>query len=118
MRYLAGSQHFLLREEARPLGTALFSNAHTIVHLGFDQPQQAIDQWFADQQHPYFQAMSHILQEIATWPQVESLEFLLANGSDPLTSLQMQLDRQQLALADLPTTLNQSLATQVIYSFQ
>ncbi len=118
MRYLAGSQHFLLREEARPVGTALFSNAHTIVHLGFDQPQQAIDQWFADRQHPYFQAMSHILQEIATWPQVESLEFLLANGSDPLTSLQMQIDRQQLPLADLPTALSQPLTTQVIYSFK
>jgi 3,4-dihydroxy 2-butanone 4-phosphate synthase/GTP cyclohydrolase II len=96
----------------------LFSNAHTIVHLGFDQPQQAIERWFADQQHPYYQAMSHILQEIATWPQVEGLEFLLANGSDPLTSLQMQLDRQQLLLTDLPTVLGQPLATQVIYSFK
>ncbi len=118
MRYLANSQHFLLREEARPVGTALFSNAHTIVHLGFDQPQQAIDQWFADHQHPYYQAMTHILQEIATWPQVASLEFLLANGSDPLTSLQMQLDRQQQSLADLPAILHQTLTTQVIYSFK
>jgi 3,4-dihydroxy 2-butanone 4-phosphate synthase / GTP cyclohydrolase II len=118
MRYLANSQHFLLREEARPLGTALFSNAHTIVHLGFDQPQQAIEQWFADQNHPYFQAMSCILQEIATWPQVHSLEFLLANGTDPLASLQMQLDRQPGLLTDLPHVLHQPLTTQVIYSFQ
>jgi 3,4-dihydroxy 2-butanone 4-phosphate synthase / GTP cyclohydrolase II len=118
MRYLANSQHFLLREEARPLGTALFSNANTIVHLGFDQPQQATDRWFADRQHPYFQAMSQILQEIATWPQVASLEFLLANGSDPLTSLQTQLDRQPAALSALPQVLEQPLSTQIIYSFQ
>jgi 3,4-dihydroxy 2-butanone 4-phosphate synthase / GTP cyclohydrolase II len=118
MRYLANSQHFLLREEARPLGTALFSNANTIVHLGFDQPQQATDRWFADRQHPYFQAMSQILQEIATWPQVASLEFLLANGPDPLTSLQMQLDRQPAALSALPQVLEQPLSTQIIYSFQ
>jgi 3,4-dihydroxy 2-butanone 4-phosphate synthase / GTP cyclohydrolase II len=118
MRYLANSQHFLLREEARPLGTALFSNAQTIVHLGFDQPQQAIEQWFADQNHPYFQAMSSILQQIATWPQVKSLEFLLANGTDPLASLQMQLDRQTGSLTDLPHVLHQPLTTQVIYRFQ
>jgi 3,4-dihydroxy 2-butanone 4-phosphate synthase/GTP cyclohydrolase II len=117
IRYLANSQHFLLREEARPLGAALFSNAHTIVHLGFDQPQQATDRWFADQGHPYFRSMSYILREVATWPQVQSLEFLLANGNDPLTALQTQLDRQQLTLADLPHTLTQTLATQIIYSF-
>ncbi len=116
IRHLADSQHFVLREEARPLGKALFSDAHTIVHLGFDQPHQAVDNWFTDRQHPYFQAMSHILQEIATWPTVASLEFLLANGTDPLTGLQMQLDRQPLALTDLPTFLHQPLTTQVIYS--
>jgi 3,4-dihydroxy 2-butanone 4-phosphate synthase / GTP cyclohydrolase II len=118
IRHLADSQHFVLREEARPLGKALFGDAHTIVHLGFDQPQQAVDNWFTDRHHPYFQAMSHILQEIATWPTVASLEFLLANGTDPLISLQMQLDRQQLALTDLPTFLDQPLTTQVIYSFR
>jgi 3,4-dihydroxy 2-butanone 4-phosphate synthase / GTP cyclohydrolase II len=118
MRYLANSQHLLLGEEARPLGTALFSNAHTIVHLGFDQPDQATNQWFIDRKHPYFQAMSHILQELATWPQVASLEFLLANGTDPLTSLQTQLDRQHLALAELSHALPPTLTTQVIYSFK
>lgn len=117
IRYLANSQHFLIREEARPLGAALFSNAHTIVHLGFDQPQQTIDRWFADQEHPYFKSMSYILREVANWPQVKSLEFLLATGSDPLTALQTKLDRQHLPLSDVPHLLTQPLATQIIYSF-
>jgi 3,4-dihydroxy 2-butanone 4-phosphate synthase/GTP cyclohydrolase II len=117
IRYLANSQHFLIREEARPLGAALFSNAHTIVHLGFDQPQQATDRWFADQEHPYFKSMSYILREVANWPQVQSLEFLLATGSDPLTALQTKLDRQHLPLSDVPHLLTQPLATQIIYSF-
>jgi 3,4-dihydroxy 2-butanone 4-phosphate synthase / GTP cyclohydrolase II len=119
MRRLADLHHLVLREEARPLGTAVFAGDSdtTIVHLGLDQPDQAQEGWFKDQLHPYFKSLSSILQEIATWPEVRNLEFLLANGTDPLLGLQVQLDRQQHPINKLPQVLQQTLTTQIIYDF-
>jgi 3,4-dihydroxy 2-butanone 4-phosphate synthase / GTP cyclohydrolase II len=117
LRHLAQSQHLLIQEEARPVGTAIFSQAQLIAHLGFDQPRQAIDGWFADRQHPYFLGIQKILQEVASWPTVASLEFLLANGGDPLVGLQMQLDRHKSPRADLTKVLNEPLTTQMLYHF-
>ncbi len=117
LRHLAQSQHLLIQEEARPVATAIFSKAQLIVHLGFDQPLQAIDGWFADRQHPYFLGIQKILQEVACWPTVASLEFLLTNGGDPLVGLQMQLDRHKAPLTDLTKVLGGPLATQMLYHF-
>jgi 3,4-dihydroxy 2-butanone 4-phosphate synthase / GTP cyclohydrolase II len=120
MRHLADQHHLILREEARPLGAAVFaSNPNTtIVHLGCDQPDQTQEKWFTDQQHPYLKSLQAILQEISTWPQVKSMEFLLANGTDPLVGLQVQLDRQQHAIEKLSTVFKGNLTTQIIYTFE
>jgi 3,4-dihydroxy 2-butanone 4-phosphate synthase / GTP cyclohydrolase II len=119
MRHLADQHHLILREEARPLGAAVFaSNPNTtIVHLGCDQPDQTQEKWFTDQLHPYLKSLQAILQEISTWPQVKSMEFLLANGTDPLVGLQVQLDRQQHSIEKLSTVFSGNLTTQIIYTF-
>jgi 3,4-dihydroxy 2-butanone 4-phosphate synthase / GTP cyclohydrolase II len=119
MRRLADQHHLILREEARPLGAAVFASNPdtTIVHLGCDQPDQTQEKWFADNQHPYLKSLQAILQEISTWPQVESLEFLLANGTDPLVGLQIQLDRQQYSIEQLAKVWQENLTTQIIYTF-
>lgn len=117
LRRLAHSQHLLIQEEARPVGTAVFSEAQLLAHLGFDQPHQAVENWFADRHHPYFLGIRQILQEVASWPAVASLEFLLSNGGDPLVGLQMQLDRHKASLAELDTLLQKPLITQMLYHF-
>jgi 3,4-dihydroxy 2-butanone 4-phosphate synthase / GTP cyclohydrolase II len=119
MRRLANQHHLILREEARPLGAAVFASTPntTIVHLGCDQPDQTQEKWFTDAQHPYLKSLQAILQEISTWPQVESLEFLLANGTDPLVGLQVQLDRQQHSIDKLSQVWQENLTTQIIYAF-
>jgi 3,4-dihydroxy 2-butanone 4-phosphate synthase / GTP cyclohydrolase II len=119
MRRLADQHHLILREEARPLGAAVFASTPntTIVHLGCDQPDQTQEKWFTDDQHPYLQSLQAILQEISTWPQVESLEFLLANGTDPLVGLQVQLDRQHHSIDKLAQVWQENLTTQIIYAF-
>jgi 3,4-dihydroxy 2-butanone 4-phosphate synthase / GTP cyclohydrolase II len=119
MRRLADQHHLILREEARPLGAAVFAGNPntTIVHLGCDQPDQTQEKWFTDSQHPYLKSLQAILQEISTWPQVESLEFLLANGTDPLVGLQVQLDRQQHSIDKLAKVWQENLTTQIIYAF-
>ncbi len=41
----------------------------------------------------------------------------MANSPDPLTELQMQIDRYTYAKSQLPSTLDSELELQVIYSF-
>ena len=117
LRHIAEIHNVLLKEEARPVGTALFGNPSLTFHLGFDQANLAIEDWYNDRSHPYVQAIVKILDEIATIPQVNRLEFLVANGQDPLTGLQMQLDRHTHPKSQLPSTLSSELELQVIYSF-
>ena len=117
LRHIAEIHNVLLKEEARPVGTALFGNPSLTFHLGFDQANLAIEDWYKDRSHPYVQAIVKILDEIATIPQVNRLEFLVANGQDPLTGLQMQLDRHTHPKSQLPSTLSSELELQVIYSF-
>ena len=117
LRYLSTLQHLLLQEEARPLGIALFDQPSLTVHLGFDQANIAEANWYQQKGHPYLQAICLILDEIVTLPYVQKMEFLISNGSDPLSNLQVQLDRQTFSGGVLPSSLKDHLQTQHIYSF-
>ena len=117
IRYLSKNQHLLLQEEARPLGIALFDQPSLTVHLGFDQANIAESNWYQQKDHPYLQAICQILDEIATLPYIQKMEFLIATGSDPLSNLQVQLDRQTFSDGVLPSSLQDNLHTQHIYSF-
>jgi 3,4-dihydroxy 2-butanone 4-phosphate synthase/GTP cyclohydrolase II len=117
LRYLSNRQHLLLQEEARPLGIALFDQPSLTVHLGFDQANIAEANWYQQKGHPYLQAICLILDEIVTLPYIQKMEFLISNGSDPLSNLQVQLDRETLPDGVLPSSLKDHLQTQHIYSF-
>jgi 3,4-dihydroxy 2-butanone 4-phosphate synthase/GTP cyclohydrolase II len=118
LRALVHSQHLLLQEEARPVAIALFGKPSLIVHLGFDQPHLATADWYKHSSHPYVQAIAQILDDLSEWPEMGRLEFLVSPGIDPLTSLQVQLDRQTFPLSVRPSSLCDNLTTQKIYSFQ
>jgi 3,4-dihydroxy 2-butanone 4-phosphate synthase/GTP cyclohydrolase II len=124
LRHLAKAHDLLLQEEARPVAIALFSNSSLKVHLGFDQPGIATMDWYQHSGHPYVQAIAQILDDIASWPSVDQLEFLISPGNDPLTNLQVQLDRQVFRLgkdmassAIIPSKICENLETQRIYVF-
>ena len=118
LRHLVHSQHLLLQEEARPVAIAVFGKPSLIVHLGFDQAQLAAPDWYQQSSHPYVQAIAQILDDLSEWPQMGRLEFLVSPGIDPLTSLQVQLDRQTFPLTQRPSSLCDNLTTQKIYSFE
>ena len=117
LRYLSTREHLLLQEEARPLGIALFDQPSLTVHLGFDQANIAEANWYQQKGHPYLQAICLILDEIVTLPYIQKMEFLISTGSDPLSNLQVQLDRQTFSGGVLPSSLKDHLQTQHIYSF-
>ncbi|ODH02204.1 3,4-dihydroxy-2-butanone 4-phosphate synthase [Nostoc sp. KVJ20] len=117
LRHLAKSNDLLLQEEARPLAIAIFDEPSLTVHLGFDQAKVASSDWYSQSGHPYIQAIFQILDELATLPYIQKLEFLISSGCDPLSNLQVQLDRQIFADGTLPSSISDRLETQQIYSF-
>ncbi|MBD2693584.1 bifunctional 3,4-dihydroxy-2-butanone-4-phosphate synthase/GTP cyclohydrolase II [Anabaena catenula] len=117
LRYLVKNHDLLLQEEARPVGIALFDKPSLTVHLGFDQANVAESDWYQQSGHPYLQAICKILDELVNLPYIQKLEFLISSGSDPLSNLQVQLDRQVFTADVLPSSLKGNLETQQIYSF-
>jgi 3,4-dihydroxy 2-butanone 4-phosphate synthase/GTP cyclohydrolase II len=116
LRHLAASQDLLLKEEARPVGIALFGEGSLIVHLGFDQAGLAAPDWYSDANHPYVKAIAQILDSISTDPDLQKLEFMVSSGGDPLKTLQVQLDRESFPLGQVASACAK-LQPQKIYSF-
>ncbi|MEG5138637.1 bifunctional 3,4-dihydroxy-2-butanone-4-phosphate synthase/GTP cyclohydrolase II [Microcoleus sp. A6-C6] len=116
LRHLAASHDLLLQEEARPVGIALFGEGSLIVHLGFDQAGLAAPDWYSDTNHPYVKAIGQILAEISTESDLKTLEFIVSSGGDPLKTLQVQLDRENLPLGQVASACAR-LQPQKIYSF-
>ncbi|MCC5659711.1 bifunctional 3,4-dihydroxy-2-butanone-4-phosphate synthase RibB/GTP cyclohydrolase II RibA [Nostoc sp. XA010] len=117
LRHIAKSNDLLLQEEARPLAIAIFDEPSLTVHLGFDQAKVASCDWYQQSGHPYIQAIFQILDNLATLPYIQKLEFLISSGCDPLSNLQVQLDRQTFSDGTLPSSISDRLETQQIYSF-
>lgn len=116
LRQLAASHHLLLQEEARPVGIALFGEGSLIVHLGFDQVGLAAPDWYSEPNHPYVKAIAQILESISTEPDLQTLEFMVSSGADPLKTLQVQLDRESFPLGQVASACAK-LQPQKIYSF-
>ncbi|MEH1962948.1 MAG: bifunctional 3,4-dihydroxy-2-butanone-4-phosphate synthase/GTP cyclohydrolase II [Nostoc sp.] len=117
IRHLARTNDLLLQEEARPLAIALFDEPSLTVHLGFDQAKVASCDWYQQSGHPYIQAIFQILDNLATLPYIQKLEFLISSGCDPLSNLQVQLDRQTFPHGTVPSSISDRLEKQQIYSF-
>ncbi len=124
LRHLVRDHDLLVQEEARSLAVALFGRSSLTVHFGLDQPFLATADWYRDASHPYVAAIINILDELAKWPFVQQIEFLISSGADPLTNLQVQLDRQIFRLNSepesdtvMPSDLRDQLEMQRIYVF-
>jgi len=117
LRYLAKVHDLMLQEEVRPVAKALFGDSALIVHLGFDQPLVGKPNWYHTPEHPYVKAIAQILDSLASLPNLQKLEFIVSPGTDPLTGLQVQIDRQVFSLNQKPSTISDRLETQTIYSF-
>jgi 3,4-dihydroxy 2-butanone 4-phosphate synthase/GTP cyclohydrolase II len=124
LRQLAQANKLLLQEEVRLVASALFSQPQLIVHLGLDHPEAISSDWYSGCQHPIMKSIATVLDELATWPDLEQLAFLISGGDDPFNRLQVSLSRQVFhrgnppAKDDLkPSDLCESLETQRIYIF-
>ena len=118
LRALAHREHLLVREEARPFAKSLLGNPDLIVYLGFDQPDLTMAGWYREPDHPYLIALGNILDNLASRDDLERLEFLICDGPDPLTGLQIKLDRAPHSRATArPSSVLSDADDQTIYSF-
>jgi 3,4-dihydroxy 2-butanone 4-phosphate synthase / GTP cyclohydrolase II len=115
LRHVAKSHDFMLQEESRPVANALFGQASLIVNLGFEQQLSSESDWYNFPEHPYVQSIGQILDNIATGLAPQKLEFMISPGADPLTGLQVQIDRQMVTPGELPSSICDGLETQTIY---
>lgn len=118
LRQLVLKHHLLLREEARPVGKALFEHSELIAHIGLDQANVAAPDWFLHPEHPYVLALTQIIDVLLQQPQIARLEFLLSAGSDPLKVLQSKLDRKPIRPDQLLDYFAHPLSLQQIYSLE
>ncbi|MFM7577690.1 MAG: bifunctional 3,4-dihydroxy-2-butanone-4-phosphate synthase/GTP cyclohydrolase II, partial [Microcystaceae cyanobacterium] len=117
LRQLIKPTPLLLQEEARPVAIALFGKSALIVHLGLDQAVESAQPWYQDSQHSDYQAIFHCLDQMATWPDLHGLEFLVANGDDPMLGLQVTLARIPFLFAEKPSQTVPIPLPQTIYSY-
>ncbi len=114
LRQLAHDAGLLLQEEARSIAVSLFSPQAVIVNLGLAEP--VTSQWYQQPDNEYRRAIATLLEQLIQWPDLEELDLLIANGSDPFTTLQVGLDRQIFSWQS-PAVIGEQLSTQRIYSF-
>jgi 3,4-dihydroxy 2-butanone 4-phosphate synthase / GTP cyclohydrolase II len=118
LRQLVIKHHLLLREEARPVGKALFEHSELIAHIGLDQADVAAPDWFSHPDHPYVLALTQIIDALLQEPHIARIEFLLSAGADPLKVLQSQLDRKRIRPDQLLDCFAHPLSLQQIYSLE
>ncbi len=114
LRQLAHDSGLLLQEEARSIAVSLFSPQALIVNLGLAEPVSST--WYQQPDSDYRRAIATILEQLIQWSDLEELDILIANGSDPFTTLQVGLDRQIFSWQS-PAVIGEQLSTQRIYSF-
>lgn len=95
LREVAASNDLLLQEETSTAFASLFADADTqelnkesekdlankfaIVHLGFDSSNEISDDWYAEPNHPYRQAIVRVLKHLKHWQQVKTFKFCIAS---------------------------------------
>ncbi|NEQ51976.1 MAG: bifunctional 3,4-dihydroxy-2-butanone-4-phosphate synthase RibB/GTP cyclohydrolase II RibA [Leptolyngbya sp. SIO3F4] len=114
LRQLAHDVGLLLQEEARSIAVSLFSPQALIVNLGLAEPVE--NNWYQESDNQYRRAIATLLEQLIQWSDLEELDLLIANGSDPFTTLQVGLDRQIFSWQS-PDVIEETLSTQRIYSF-
>jgi 3,4-dihydroxy 2-butanone 4-phosphate synthase / GTP cyclohydrolase II len=117
LKFLARGFGLMLEEEVRPVAAALLGPTSLIVNLGTEQGEDIPVEWFQDADYLHTESMVQLVKQLSLWVTIDQLAFLLSDGTDPLTGLQVQIDRRNLAMDDLKATLAGALETQLVYAF-
>ncbi|WP_069789476.1 bifunctional 3,4-dihydroxy-2-butanone-4-phosphate synthase/GTP cyclohydrolase II [Cyanobacterium sp. IPPAS B-1200] len=117
LRHLIRSNNFVTQEETRPVAIALFSQPTMILHLGFDKPAMVEHGWYKNHNHPYLKSILSIIETLSKGKDLVKMQFLIAEGEDPMLGLQVRLEREQISPETSITKLAPTLQPQTIYQW-
>ncbi|MBD2150121.1 bifunctional 3,4-dihydroxy-2-butanone-4-phosphate synthase RibB/GTP cyclohydrolase II RibA [Pseudanabaena sp. FACHB-1277] len=87
LRAIASANDLLLQEESTTNLNNLFTPQlpellpHlTVVHLGFDRSNESSQDWYAQPNHPYRQAIVRLFKELKQWQAVKNFKFFVATA--------------------------------------
>ncbi len=115
LRFVARECGLMLKEETRPVAAAILGQSSLIVTLGTEQSLADHPDWYATPGHPYNQSVRQLLSYLIKWEYVDHVSFILAGGTDPLSGLQVQIDRAVLPLEQLSNVKSDAWQLQIIY---
>ena len=117
IRHLAKQRGLLVQEEIRPIIAALFGQSSLALDIGLEKTEVVATDWYGEARSPYRQKIATLLDDIAALPHAIEVEFLIAVGSDPLTNLRADIDREFFPLSQKPSSICDRLEARKIYTF-
>lgn len=117
IRHFLQGTSLIVHEDDRPVAIALFGKQALIFHIGLDRPLDQSQPWQHDPDTPHAATINRLLDDLKTWPDLDNIALLLANGEDPMSGLQVGLDRETFSFDQLtPDSLTQ-WQPQTIYTY-
>jgi 3,4-dihydroxy 2-butanone 4-phosphate synthase/GTP cyclohydrolase II len=119
VKFLSRGFGLMLEEEVRPMAASILGTEKgLVVNLGTERGEEMSQTWFLEPENIYIESIANLVSQLAKWVTIEKIALLLSDGRDPLVGLQAQIDRRSLAMADVRSTLEGPLETQLVYSFE
>jgi len=119
VKFLSRGFGLMLEEEVRPMAASILGTEKgLVVNLGTERGEEMSQTWFLEPENIYTESIINLVSQLAKWVTIEKIALLLSDGRDPLVGLQAQIDRRSLDMADVRSTLEGPLETQLVYSFE
>ncbi|MCX5962620.1 MAG: bifunctional 3,4-dihydroxy-2-butanone-4-phosphate synthase/GTP cyclohydrolase II [Cyanobacteria bacterium] len=119
VKFLSRGFGLMLEEEVRPMAASILGTEKgLVVNLGTERGEEISQTWFLDPENISTESITNLVSQLAKWVTIEKIALLLSDGRDPLAGLQSQIDRRSLDMADVRSTLEGPLETQLVYSFE
>jgi 3,4-dihydroxy 2-butanone 4-phosphate synthase / GTP cyclohydrolase II len=118
VKFLSRGFGLMLEEEVRPMAASILGTEKgLVVNLGTERGEEMSPTWFLEPENISTESIINLVSQLAKWVTIEKIALLLSDGRDPLAGLQSQIDRRSLDMADVRSTLEGPLETQLVYSF-
>ncbi|AGF51878.1 GTP cyclohydrolase II [Synechocystis sp. PCC 6803] len=117
IRALLQGTPLMVHEDNRPVAIALFGKNSLIFHVGLDQNLPSGQPWQKHDHSPYPALVKDFLVQLKQWPDLQALAFLIAQGKDPMETLQVSLDRENVSFADLTADALNQWQPQTVYTY-
>ncbi len=119
VKFLSRGFGLMLEEEVRPMAASILGTEKgLVVNLGTERGEEVSQTWFLEPKNNYAESITNLVSQLAKWVTIEKIALLLSDGRDPLVGLQAQIDRRSLNMAEVRSTLEGPLETQLVYSFE